>query len=68
MSNNLEKIYNSAKYASENDINPADPDTWDDNYRKRQMELAGIISEIETEIQEIKKGIEKAIFNNKNLK
>lgn len=68
MSNNLEKIYNSAKYARENGINPADPDTWDDNYRKRQMELAGIISEIETEIQEIKEGIEKAIFNNKNLK
>jgi len=68
MSNNLEKIYNSAKYARENGINPADPDTWDDNYRKRQMELAGIISEIETEIQEIKEGIEKANFNNKNLK
>lgn len=34
MSNNLEKIYNSAKYARENGINPVDPDTWDENYRK----------------------------------
>lgn len=68
MSKNLEKIYNSAKYARENGINPADPNTWDDNYRKRQLELAGIISEIETEIQHIKEGIEKANFNNKNLK
>jgi hypothetical protein len=63
MSNNLEKIYNSAKYARENGINPADPGTSDDNYRKRQMELAGVISVIETEIQEIKEGIEKANFN-----
>jgi hypothetical protein len=36
--------------------------------RVKDGELAGIISEIETEIQEIKEGIEKAIFNNKNLK
>lgn len=68
MSKNLEKIYNSAKYARENGINPADPNTWDDNYRKRQLELAGIISEIETEIKHIKEGIEKANFNNQNLK
>ena len=34
MNNNLEKIYNSAKYARENGINPVDPDTWDENYRK----------------------------------
>ena len=64
MNNNLEKIYNSAKYARENGINPVDPDTWDDNYRKRQMELAGIIPEIEKEIQSIKEGIKKANFNN----
>ncbi len=63
MSNNLEKIYNSAKYARENGINPVDPDTWDENYRKRQMELAGIFPEIETEIRNIKEGIEKAKFN-----
>lgn len=66
MSNNLEKIYNSAKYAKENGINPVDPDTWDDNYRKRQRELAGIITEVEKEIQNIKEGIEKANFNKKN--
>lgn len=62
MSNNLEKIYNSAKYARENGINPVDPDTWDDNYRKRQIELAGIFPEIETQIRNIKEEI--ANFNN----
>jgi hypothetical protein len=36
--------------------------------RVKDGELAGIISEIETEIQEIKEGFEKAIFNNKDLK
>jgi hypothetical protein len=36
--------------------------------RVKDGELAGIISEIETEIQEIKEGIEKVIFHNKNLK
>lgn len=63
MSYNLEKNYNSAKYAKENGINPIDPETWDDNYRKRQMELAGIIPEIENEIKRIKEGIKKANFN-----
>lgn len=59
MSNNYEKIYNSIKYAREKNINPADPDTWDDNYRRRQQELAGIITEVESEISSIKEGIEK---------
>ncbi len=31
------------------------------------MELAGVISVIETEIQEIKEGIEKANFNKNKL-
>lgn len=66
MSYNLEKIYNSAKYARENRINLVDPTTWDDNYRKRQMELAGIFPEIEIEIRNIKEGIEKAKFNKEN--
>lgn len=59
MSNNYEKIFNSVKYARENGINPADPNTWDDNYRKRQKELAGIIPEIEKDINSIKEGIKK---------
>lgn len=66
MSDNLEKIYNSAKYAREKGINPANPETWDDSYRKRQMKLAGIIPAIETEIKNIKEGIDKANFNNQN--
>ncbi len=59
MSNNYEKIFNSVKYAQEKGINPADPNTWDDNYRRRQQELAGILPEIEEDISLIKEGIEK---------
>jgi len=60
MDNGIEKIYNSAKYARENNINPADPSTWDDNYTKRQKELAGLLTNIDKEIQDIKEGIKKA--------
>ena len=63
MSNNLEKIYNYAKYARENGLNPAAPSIQDNSYRKRQMEPAGIIPEIEKEIQSVKEGIKKADFN-----
>jgi len=66
MSANLEKIYNSVKYAREKRITPANPGTWDDSYRKRQMELAGIMPSIEQEIKSVKEGIDKANFNNKN--
>ncbi|WP_159102963.1 hypothetical protein [Flavobacterium sp. B17] len=47
MKNNHEKIFDSIKYARENGINPADPNTWDDNYKMRQLELAGILPEVE---------------------
>jgi hypothetical protein len=63
MSNNLEKIYNSAMYARKKGIDATNPDTWDDNYRARQMELAGILPKIEEEIKNIKEGIKKAGFN-----
>ncbi len=46
MSKNLEKIYNSAKYAMQKGINPANPDTWDESYRASQMELSGILPKI----------------------
>lgn len=60
MSENIEKIYNSVKYAREHNINPANPETWDENYRKRQQELAGIFTDIENNLKSIKEGIEKA--------
>ncbi len=59
MSNNYEKIFDSFKYAREKGIIPTDPNTWDDNYRKRQQKLAGILPEIEKDINSIKEGIEK---------
>lgn len=59
MKNNHEKIFDSIKYARENGINPADPKTWDDNYKKRQVELAGILPEVEKDINMIKEGIRK---------
>ena len=59
MSNNYEIIFDSVKYAQERGINPADPTTWNDNYRNRQKELAGILPEIEKDITSIKEGLEK---------
>jgi hypothetical protein len=59
MCNSYEKNFDSLKYAREKGINPAMPNTWDDNYRKRQLELAGIIPKIEKDITSIKMGIEK---------
>jgi len=67
MSDNLEKIYNSGKYAREKGIDSTNPDTWDNSYRTRQMELAGILPKVEEEIENIKEGIKKAGFTNKNL-
>lgn len=60
MTDNIEKIYDSAKYAREHGINPADPETWDESYKKRQQELAGIIPDFEKDLNSIKEGIEKA--------
>jgi hypothetical protein len=59
MSNNYTKIYNTIEYAKAHNINPAEPETWDNDYRLRQMELAGIIPTIESEINSIKEGIKK---------
>jgi hypothetical protein len=58
MSNSYYKIFDTLKYARENGINPADPNTWDEKYRKRQQELAGILLEIEKDITSIKEGME----------
>lgn len=44
-------------------INPANLDTWDNNQRTRQMELAGLITKIEEEIENITEGIRKVNFN-----
>ena len=63
MDDNFKKILNSSIYAKENNINPALPETWDEEYRKRQMELAGILPKIEKEIKNIKEGIKKAKLN-----
>ena len=59
MDHHYEEIKNTVKYAREHNIDTSNPETWDDNYRKRQHLLAGIIPEIEKDIKAIKEGIEK---------
>lgn len=57
------KIINTMQYAKMNNIDPSNPETWDDNYKKRQMELAGIIENLEKELTLIKEGIRKGKIN-----
>jgi hypothetical protein len=59
MNDKYQKIVNSIEYARKNNIDPANPNTWDESYIKRQRELAGIIDEIESDINSIKEGIQK---------
>lgn len=61
------QIFNTLQYAKDNNINPADPNTWDENYRRRQMELAGIISEVAQGINSMIEGIEIHRTNNRGL-
>ena len=53
--NKFGKIYHAYQYAKLNGINPARPETWDEKYKKRMKELAGIIPIIEEEIKSLKK-------------
>jgi len=53
--NKFEKIYNTYEYAKSHNINPNQPDTWDENYKRRMMELAGILPLLEEEIKSLKK-------------
>ena len=53
--NKFGKIYHSYQYAKQNGIDPTNPDTWDDKYKKRMQELARIIPRIEEEIKSLKK-------------
>jgi hypothetical protein len=59
MRRKYKKIYKAIEYAREHGIDPTSPSTWDNNYRRRQQELAGIIPKIEEEIRNIKKGIKR---------
>lgn len=63
--NPFEKIYNTLQYAIEHGINPVLPETWDERYRNRQQELAGIITDDAERAKAIKEGIDR--FNLKNL-
>jgi hypothetical protein len=60
--NKFEKIFNSYEYAKSNEIDPLNPDTWDENYKNRWLELAGILPAIEEEVKNLKK-----IINEKEL-
>lgn len=59
MENNFNKILETLLYAKEYNINPVDPSTWNDDYRRRQQELAGIIPAIEEDLRLIKEAIEE---------
>lgn len=61
MENPFSKFSSSYDYAIKNGIDPKKPETWDDNYKKRMLELSGIIPAIETEINEIKKVLKSKI-------
>lgn len=54
MENKFEKIYNTYEYARNHGINPLDITTWDENYKLRMQELAGILPILEEEIKIIK--------------
>lgn len=49
------EIRNAFEYAMKNGIDPKRPETWDEKYKKRMQKLAGIIPNIEKELNEIKK-------------
>jgi hypothetical protein len=52
--NKFEKIYHTYEYAKSHGINPIRPETWDDNYKLRMQELAGIVPLLEEEIKKLK--------------
>jgi|GEM_PF-2551349 hypothetical protein len=53
--NKFGKIYHAYQYAKLHGIDPKRPETWDEKYKKRMQELAGIILKIEEEIKSLKK-------------
>jgi hypothetical protein len=53
--NKFSKIYHAYQYAKSHGIDTARPETWDEKYKKRMQELAGIIPTIEEEIKSLKK-------------
>ena len=48
------EIRNAYQYALKNGIDPKKTETWDEKYKKRMLKLAGIIPDIEKELNEIK--------------
>jgi len=51
------EIRNAYEYAIKMGIDPKNTNTWDEKYRKRILKLAGIILDIERELNEIKKNL-----------
>lgn len=46
-------ILNSSKYAFDNNIDPLRPETWDEKYKIRQQQLAGLLKNKTKELTEI---------------
>ncbi len=46
-------ILNTSKYAFDNNIDPLRPETWDEKYKIRQQQLAGLLKNKTKELNEI---------------
>ena len=53
------EIRNAYEYSLKKGIDRKNPDTWDENYRKRILKLDLIIPELEKELNEIKTNLKK---------
>jgi hypothetical protein len=51
--NKFNKIYFAYQYANKHNIDPTNPETWDNNYKARMLELAGLLKVIEEEVKSL---------------
>lgn len=61
MNEKLEQINNSFQYAIKHGIDPVDPSTWDDAYKQRMRQLAGVLPSVTEELKKIQEGIDSLI-------
>ena len=64
----LNEALSTWQYAKANNIDPLDPTTWNDEYRKRQLYLAGISDPVEMQIKQLKEWLDSVSENSKGEK